>query len=223
MNLAVFDLDHTLLAGDSDHLWGEFLVELGAVDGAWYRAENERFYGEYRAGTLDMAAYLAFALKPLADHPMARLLAWRERFMAEKIAPIVAAGAPALLERHRAQGDTLLITSATNRFVTEPIAALLGVPHLLSTDPELRDGRYTGRVSGTPNFREGKVTRLRAWLQAQPAVRHISASSDSHNDLPLLGMAQSAVAVDPDDILRAEANRRGWPVISLREPPAALA
>jgi HAD superfamily hydrolase (TIGR01490 family) len=221
MNLAVFDLDHTLLAGDSDHLWGEFLVELGVVDGPWYRSENERFYQEYRAGTLDMDAYLAFALKPLADHDPADLRAWRQRFVTGKIEPIVAAGAPALLERHRAQGDTLLITTATNRFVTEPIAELLGVPHLLATDPELQGGRYTGRVSGTPNFRAGKVTRLRAWLGARTPTR-ITAYSDSLNDLPLLELAHQPVAVDPDPVLRAEAERRGWPVISLREPPAQL-
>lgn len=216
MNLAVFDLDHTLLAGDSDHLWGEYLVELGVVDGPWYRAENERFYGEYRAGTLDMSAYLAFALKPLADYEPAQLRAWRELFVAERIAPLIAPGAPVLLERHRAQGDQLVITTATNRFVTEPIAALLGIADLIATDPEQKDGRYTGRVQGLANFREGKVTRLQQWLDQQPRYAHITAYSDSRNDIPLLAMAHTAVAVDPDEALRAEAQARGWSTISLR-------
>lgn len=222
MNLAIFDLDHTLLAGDSDHLWGEFLVELGVVDGPWYRRENQRFYEEYRAGTLDIREFCAFALKPLADHEPGQLQQWHARFLREKIEPIIAPGAPALLERHRAQGDTLLITTATNRFVTEPIAKLLGVEHLIATDPEFSNGRYSGKVAGTPNFQEGKVDRLKLWLQSQPAFRHLTAYSDSRNDVPLLQLAHTAIAVDPDDVLRAEAQRRGWPVISLRTPPANL-
>ncbi|AXQ27433.1 HAD family hydrolase [Solimonas sp. K1W22B-7] len=224
MKLAVFDLDHTLLAGDSDYLWGQFLVEQGHVDAAAYERENRRFYEEYQAGTLDILQFCAFSLKPLSQHPMALLQEWRRQFLREKIEPIIAAGAPALLERHRAEGATLLITSATNRFVTEPIAALLGVPHLLATDPEIRDGRYSGQVAGLPNFQGGKVTRLREWLAAQPQpYTHMIAYSDSRNDIPLLEMAQQAVAVDPDDVLRAEAQRRGWQVISLREEPASAA
>lgn len=222
MKLAVFDLDHTLLAGDSDYLWGQFLVEQGRVDRSVYEAENQRFYAEYKAGTLDILKFCAFSLRPLSEHDSGTLQAWRRQFLREKIEPIIAPGAPALLERHRAEGATLLITSATNRFVTEPIAELLGVPHLIATDPEMRDGRYTGHVAGLPNFQGGKVTRLKEWLAGQPQrCTHMTAYSDSHNDIPLLEMANQAVAVDPDDVLRAEAQRRGWTVISLRSEPAS--
>lgn len=219
MRLAVFDLDHTLLAGDSDYLWGQFLVERGVVERESYERENERFYEQYKAGSLDMAAFCSFSLKPLAAYPLPQLRAWHAEFLRSKIEPVIAPGAPALLERHRAQGDTLLITTATNRFITEPIAALLGVEHLIATDPEIADGRYTGRVAGLPNFQAGKVTRLEAWLAGRPErFEHLSCYSDSRNDLPLLERADQAVAVDPDDVLRAEAQRRGWPVISLRAP-----
>lgn len=215
--LAVFDLDHTLLADDSDHLWGRWLVEQGVVDREHYARENERFYGLYTAGTLDIHEYAAFSLRPLVEQPIGKMLALRARFVSEWIAPIVARGTPALLERHRAQNDVLLITSATSRFITEPIAALLGVEHLLATDPEQRDGRYTGRIDGIPNFQGGKVRRLRDWLASQPApFTHITAYSDSRNDIPLLEEAHSAVAVDPDNVLRATADARGWQIISLR-------
>ena len=217
MRLAVFDLDHTLLAGDSDYLWGQFLVEQGRVDAAWYETENRRYYEAYVAGTLDIAAFAAFSMKPLADNEPSDLYAWREQFVREKIEPVVAAGTPELLERHRAQGDTLLITSATNRFVTEPIAQLLGIDHLIATDPEMKDGRYTGRLAGTANFQGGKVVRLQQWRAAQTQkYEHLTCYSDSRNDIPLLEMADIAVAVDPDATLKAEATRRGWPVISLR-------
>ena len=216
-NLAIFDLDHTLLDGDSDYLWGQFLVEQGRVDGESYERQNRVFYEQYHAGTLDIDAFASFSLAPLAAHETQELYALRQRFVREKIEPRVAPGAPALLRHHREQGDTLLITTATNRFITEPIAALLGVPHLLATDPEMIDGRYTGRITGHANFREGKVLRLREWLEHQRLQYGRSTCySDSHNDLPLLGFADTAVAVDPDPTLRAEAQRRGWAVISLR-------
>jgi len=222
MKLAVFDLDHTLLAGDSDYLWGQFLAEQGHVDRVAYEAENRRFYDEYQAGTLDILKFCAFSLRPLAEHAPETLKAWRRQFLREKIEPIIAPGATALLERHRAEGAILLITSATNRFVTEPIAELLGVPHLIATDPEISDGRYTGHVDGLPNFQGGKVTRLKDWLrQRAERCTYMTAYSDSRNDIPLLEMADCAVAVDPDEVLRAEAQRRGWAVISLLKPPAA--
>lgn len=221
MNLAIFDLDHTLLVGDSDYLWGRFLVDQGHVDGQTYERRNRVFYEQYLAGTLDMEEFCRFAFAPLTQNPLETLLRWREQFIRERIEPIVAPLAPALLERHRVQGDLLLITTATNRFITEPIAQLLGVETLIATDPEIVDGRYTGRLSGTPNFREGKVERLKAWLAQQPqAPQRISFYSDSHNDLPLLLLAHSPVAVDPDDQLRSIAIERGWPVISLRGDPA---
>lgn len=224
MHLAIFDLDHTLLADDSDYLWGRYMVEKGLVDGPTYEAQNEVFYRQYRDGTLDIHEFSRFSLAPLAAHPLAEMLALRTRFVKDKIEPVVAPLAPALLEKHRAQGHTLLIMTATNRFITEPIATLLGVDHLIATDPEFVDGRYTGRLTGIPNFRGGKVQRLDLWL-AQHGIEapHIHFYSDSHNDLPLLLRAHDAVAVDPDATLLAEATRRGWPVISLRGSPLSAA
>jgi HAD superfamily hydrolase (TIGR01490 family) len=217
--LAIFDLDQTLLDGDSDYLWGRFLVHHGLVDAAAYEAANQRFYEEYLAGTLDIYAFCRFSFAPLAANDLARLLALRARFVAEEIEPRVAIAAPALLERHRASGDTLIITTATNRFVTEPIARLLGVEHLIATDPEFVNGRYTGDVAGLPNFQRGKVERLHTWrTQHGQSFDRTICYSDSRNDLPLLEYVDEAVAVDPDDVLRGEAVRRGWAVISLRDP-----
>ena len=217
MRLAIFDLDHTLLAGDSDYLWGRYLVERGVVDSVEYERENQRHYDAYKAGTLDIAAFCAFSFGPLAAHEPAQLQAWRQEFVRTMIEPVIAPGAPRLLERHRAEGATLLITTATNSFVTAPIAELLGVPHLLATEPEMQAGRYTGRLAGEANFQQGKVNRLRAWLAAQPQrFTRLSCYSDSRNDLPLLEMADHAVAVDPDEVLRETAGQRGWPIISLR-------
>jgi len=217
VTLAIFDLDNTLLGGDSDYLWGKYLVAQDLVDGAHYERENQRFYDDYRAGTLDIYEFLNFALRPLAAIPLPRLLALRERFMQEQIAPIILPAARTLLDHHREQGDMLLIITATNRFVTEPIAAALGVEHLLATDPEMIDGRYTGRVAGTPTFREGKVQRLDQWLGQQGQnLADAWFYSDSHNDLPLLERVPHPVAVDPDDTLRVHAEAKGWPVISLR-------
>jgi HAD superfamily hydrolase (TIGR01490 family) len=223
MRLAIFDLDHTLLAGDSDHLWGEFMIEQGLVEAAGHKRQNDRFYADYLAGSLDIAAYTRFALEPLVRLGPARLLPLREQFVARVIDPIVAPAAPALLERHRIQGDELLIITATNRFITEPIAALLGVENLLATDGECVDGRYTGELAGIPCYREGKVRRLEQWLgERHERYDVITFYSDSHNDLPLLRHVQQPVAVDPDARLRAEAERAGWPIISLREPPPSL-
>lgn len=217
MNLAIFDLDNTLLAGDSDYLWGRFLIEQGLVDAESYERQNQIFYEQYSEGTLDIEEFSRFSMALLAAHALPELLAWREQFVREKIDPIVAPLAPALLEKHRMRGDELLITTATNHFIAEPIAALLGADALIATNPEFIDGRYTGRLSGTPNFREGKVARLEQWMHEQDIRQaHITFYSDSHNDLSLLLRADSPVAVDPDERLRAEAGRRGWPILSLR-------
>jgi HAD superfamily hydrolase (TIGR01490 family) len=217
MHLAIFDLDHTLLAGDSDHLWGEYLVAQKLVDGASYQRQNDRFYEEYKAGTLDIAAYTRFALEPLIRLGTEALLPLRARFIKDVIEPIIAPAAPALLERHRIQGDTLLIITATNRFITEPIADMLGVDDLLATDPEVVDGRYTGRIQGIPCYREGKPRRLAEWLAAQKEkYTHKVFYSDSHNDLPLLKAVEEPIAVDPDAELRTHASTHRWPVISLR-------
>ena len=218
MSLAIFDLDNTLLDGDSDYLWGQFLVERGLVDGAFYERENQRFYDQYRAGTLDIYEFLTFMLRPLASNPLAELLNWRAQFLEAKIRPILLPRAMELVKQHRTAGDTLLIITATNRFITEPIAEMLGVPNLLATEPEFLDGRYTGRPAGIPCFQQGKVKRLNAWLAA---TGHDLAGSwfysDSHNDLPLLSRVTYPVAVDPDEALAEYAQERGWPMISLRE------
>lgn len=217
MPLALFDLDNTLLDGDSDYLWGCFLAEHGIIDGESYQGENERFYELYLAGSLDIYEFLRFQLRPLATHSRAQLEQWRERFLADKIDPILLPKARELLDRHRRQGDELLIITATNRFITGPIAERYAVPHLLATEPEIRDGEYTGGVSGIPCFRDGKVARLEAWLAEQGTdLKGSWFYSDSHNDQPLLERVDNPVAVDPDDKLRALAHERGWPVISLR-------
>ena len=217
MSLAIFDLDNTLLGGDSDYLWGRFLAERGVVDGEAYERENHRFYLEYQAGTLDIHEFLAFSLRPLARTEPRRLAELRRDFMRELIEPIILPAARTLLADHRGRGHTLLIITATNRFVTEPIAQALGVDALLATDPELRDGRYTGRVSGTPCFREGKVERLHQWLgETGQNLAESWFYSDSQNDLPLLELVTRPAAVDPDQTLAAHAEQRGWPILTLR-------
>ncbi|WP_419307167.1 HAD family hydrolase [Chromohalobacter israelensis] len=218
MSLAIFDLDNTLLDLDSDHAWGEFLIEQGAVDATTYRDANERFYQQYQDGTLNIMAYLALALKPLAENTPEQLAAWHQQFMASKIEPHILTRGEELLARHRAKGDRLLIITATNRFITGPIAERLGVDDLIAVEPEIEAGHYTGRVVGTPSFREGKVERLDAWL-AEEDVTLDGAwfYSDSHNDLPLLERVDHPVAVDPDDALREAATQRGWRILSLRD------
>jgi HAD superfamily hydrolase (TIGR01490 family) len=218
VSLAIFDLDNTLIAGDSDYLWGQFLVDQGIVDRDAYENANARFYEEYKSGCLDIVEFLTFALSPLAAHPPERLYRWRETFIDVGIRPILLPAAQALIDKHRAIGDLPLIITATNGFVTTPIAALYGIEHLIATMPEFADGRYTGRFVGTPCFREGKVARLEEWL----AKHHFDLAgswfySDSHNDLPLLSRVAHPVAVDPDDTLAQHATENGWPVISLRE------
>ena len=217
MSLAIFDLDNTLLADDSDYLWGRFLVELGVVDADWYESENQRFYDAYNAGNLDIFEFLAFSLKPLAEHDMATLQTWHAQFMHDMIKPLILPRAQALVDEHRDKGDTLLIITATNRFVTEPIAAAFGIDNLLATDPEMIDGRYTGKVAGTPCFQEGKVTRLQDWLQNTHYTLDGSYFySDSRNDLPLLKMVSHPITVDADEALTAHATQAGWQQISLR-------
>ncbi len=218
MSLCIFDLDNTLIGGDSDYLWGEYLVEIGVLSGDDYQQQNERFYEDYQRGELDIYKFLAFALNPLATHPLAELLSWREDFIAQKIRPILLPRAAELIARNQASGHRLLIITATNRFITEPIAQLLGIDDLIATDPEF-DGRvYTGRPAGIPCFAEGKVTRLNAWLEEHALdLKDSRFYSDSHNDLPLLEKVTKAVAVDPDDHLRETAAARGWEIISLRD------
>jgi HAD superfamily hydrolase (TIGR01490 family) len=217
MALALFDLDNTLLDGDSDFLWGEFLVERGAVAGPAFSAANRRFYQQYLDGSLDIQEFHAYSLGLLAQHDPATLRAWRERFVAERIAPKLSADAHALVAKHRAAGDRLAIVTATNSFVTAPIAPLLGVPTLIGTDPEVdAGGRFTGRVAGVPAFRAGKVTRVLAWLGKDSGLLdRASFYSDSHNDLPLLERVAHPVVVNADPELAAIAAARGWPTSNL--------
>jgi HAD superfamily hydrolase (TIGR01490 family) len=220
MELALFDLDNTLLAGDSDYEWAQFLIDRGVLDRATYEAANDRFYEQYKAGTLDIYEFLDFQLAPLARYPRAQLDAWHAEFMATKIRPMIGAPARGLVAKHLGAGHLCAIVTATNSFVTAPIAREFGVPHLIATEPEAHDGAFTGKVAGIPSFRAGKVARLEQWLGAmERPLESFAASwfySDSHNDLPLLELVRHPVAVDPDDPLRAVAAERGWPVISLR-------
>lgn len=217
MGIALFDLDNTLIAGDSDYLWGCFLVEQGIVDGAAYESANRRFYDQYKIGELDIFEFLDFQLRPLAEHDPAQLEHWRDQYIEEKIVPILLPKARELIDRHRTSGDTLAIITATNRFITAPIAGLYGIDHLLATEPQQREGRYTGKVVGTPCFQDGKVTVLESWLKETGHTLDDSwFYSDSHNDLPLLNRVRRPHAVDPDEILEVHARQQGWPVISLR-------
>jgi len=217
MPLAIFDLDNTLIGGDSDYLWGQHLVQIGVVDGVAYEAANAQFYADYRSGCLDIEAFLRFALRPLAEYEMQDLLRWRAEFVVRYIEPIILNAARALIARHRAAGDKLLIITATNAFVTAPIAERLGIAQLIATEPELVDGRYTGAVAGTPAFQHGKVQRLEHWLREHgESLAGSHFYSDSINDLPLLERVDHPTAVDPDPRLEALARERGWPVLSLR-------
>ena len=217
MKLVLFDLDNTLLAGDSDFEWAQFLIGQGVLDREIYEARNQEFYDHYKAGTLDILEFLDFQLKPLSRHPRTVLDAWHREFMARKIMPMIRDSARALVERHR--GDVQVVITATNSFVTAPIAREFGIEHLIATEPEQRDGEFTGRVAGVPCFREGKVARLESWLaQQNRTMASFDESrfySDSLNDLPLLSRVTHPVAVDPDATLRAHAANHGWPIISL--------
>ncbi|HQR50763.1 MAG TPA: HAD family hydrolase [Methylophilaceae bacterium] len=221
MHLALFDLDNTLLAGDSDFEWAEFLIEHGVLDRELYQARNAQFYADYKAGTLDIHAFLEFQLKPLSTHPRAQLEEWHALYMEKKVRPMMTTKSRALVEQHRNNGDLLVIITATNSFVTGPIAREFGVEHLIGTTPEETGGQFTGRVSGIPSFKEGKITRLNQWLEGRgQSLRSFETScfySDSLNDLPLLKLVDRPVAVNPDQTLRAHAEQMGWPIISLRE------
>jgi HAD superfamily hydrolase (TIGR01490 family) len=220
MRLALFDLDNTLLAGDSDYEWGQFLVDRGVLEREAYESLNRAYYEQYAAGTLDIHEFLGFALRPLAAHEPADLGRWHAEFMQDRIRPMIGAPARGLVRQHQQAGDLCAIITATNSFVTRPIAREFGVEHLIATEPESRNGRFTGRVAGTPCFREGKVKRLEEWLAGRGRrlgdFAESTLYSDSHNDLPLLERVSRPVAVDPDETLAARAQERGWAVISLR-------
>ncbi len=217
MTLAIFDLDHTLINGDSDYLWGEYMVEKGIVEEQEYRQRNLVFYQDYQRGKLDNDTYLAFALEPLTRYSLDELYAWRADFIEQWIRPIIVGGAEGLLRKHREEGHELLIISATNLFITEPIAALFGVPTILSTEPEIVDNRYTGRYLGTPTYQQGKVIVLEAWL-AETGHDLVGSYfySDSINDLALLERVENPVVVHPDAELKSIAEKRDWRIIDLR-------
>jgi HAD superfamily hydrolase (TIGR01490 family) len=217
MALAIFDLDNTLLGGDSDHAWGEFACEQGLVNAAEFAVLNDAFYADYQAGKLDIHAYLRHALSPLIGQSEETINRWHRQFMGEKVEAMILPAAIDLVEQHRQQGDVLLVITATNRFIAEPIIKRFGIAHLIASEGEIVNGVYTGEGSGTPSYSAGKVTRLQQWMQTRGFDLAGSCFySDSHNDIPLLSEVERAIAVDPDEKLRAHANKLGWPVISLR-------
>lgn len=223
MRLAIFDLDNTLIAGDSDHAWGEFMVAEGMVDPQVYKEANDQFYADYERGELDLEAYLSFSLEPLTRYSLEQLSELHDKFLQQVVEPMMLPKAKALLQQHRDQGDYLLIITSTNGFITKPIGKALGVDDILATDAEIIDGRYTGKMTGIPCFQAGKITRLQQWLDhAESQGFHGDMEdcyfySDSLNDLPLMLEVKNPVAVDPDDALRAHAEEADWSIISLRD------
>ncbi len=220
MNLALFDLDNTILAGDSDYNWSRFLIQEGYLDGAIHAEKNEKFYADYKAGTLDIYAFVEFQFKPLARNPRTVLNQLLKKYVEEVIKPMITEKARVLVKRHQEEGDLIIVITATNSFITKPIAELFGIENLIGTDPEEKEGEFTGKVSGLPSFKEGKVTRLEAWLKGKNlSLASFEKSyfySDSHNDLPLMQKVTHPVAVDSDDVLSEYAKSKGWPQISLR-------
>ncbi len=217
MKLAIFDLDNTLIGGDSDYLWGQFLCEHGYLESKSHSLQHERYYQDYKAGHLDIHKFLEFQLQPLAGVEPDILVKLRAQYLEEKITPVLLDKSRELIADHQQQGHVLLIITATNRFITEPIAGLLGINNLIASDAEIIDGRYTGKAAGIPSYAEGKVTRLQAWLEEHHyQLDETWFYSDSHNDLPLLRIVDHPMAVDPDEILRDEAKKLNWPIISLR-------
>jgi len=220
LNLALFDLDNTILAGDSDYNWSRFLIQEGYLDGAIHAEKNEKFYEDYKAGTLDIYAFVEFQFKPLARNPRIVLNQLLKKYVEEVIKPMITEKARALVKRHQDEGDLIIVITATNSFITKPIAELFGIENLIGTDPEEKEGEFTGKVSGLPSFKEGKVTRLEAWLKGKnlslASFENSYFYSDSHNDLPLMQKVTHPVAVDSDDVLSEYAKSKGWPQISLR-------
>ncbi len=217
MNLAIFDLDNTLLGGDSDYAWGEFLIARDLVEQDAYRKANDQFYQDYLDGKLDIIDYQTFCLSAIKNRPLKQILAWRKDFIRSQITPLLLPKAMALIEKHKAAHEQLIIITATNRFITEPIAQLMGIDTLIATEPEFDGQQYTGRVVGTPCYQEGKITRLEEWMKQNDAALNGSFFySDSHNDIPLLEVVDHPVAVDPDKTLEMHAESKNWPIISLR-------
>lgn len=218
--IALFDLDFTLLGGDATYEWIHFLIDIGVLDRDVHEAELERFYEEYDAGMLDIRAFLHFDFRPLASHPRAQLEQWRERYLAQVVAPMILPKSLELVAWHEARGDLTAIITAANSFVATPIARMFGVQHILASEPECKDGEFTGRIEGIPCFHEGKVIRLDAWLASRGQALADFAESyfygDSQSDVPLMEKVTHPVAVEPDEALAEIARRRNWPIISLR-------
>ena len=219
-NLALFDLDNTLLAGDSDYNWSLFLISEGLLDAKTHHDRNEQFYLDYKNGTLDIVAFLKFQLQPLSQHKRVFLDALHDKYMETVIRPMMTIKAQALVNKHKAANDLCIIITATNSFVTKPIATAFGIDHLIGTEPEIINGEYTGGVSGVPSFQEGKVTRINQWLESRGQHSNDFEKSyfysDSHNDLPLMKLVTNPVVVDADEILTTYAQEHAWPQISLR-------
>ena len=216
--LAIFDLDNTLINGDSDHGWGEFLVEQGLVDKQYYQDKNDYYLQQYQLGQLDIHEYLEFSLQALTQFTQEELSKLHNTFMQDKILPLISNKSRQLIAKHRAQGDYLLIITATNLFVTEPIAKELAMDDIIATEPEVINGQYTGKVAGIPSFQDGKVKRLTTWLEKTGlSLQGSYFYSDSRNDLPLLELVDHPVVVDADDTLLAHAKQHDWPIISLRD------
>ena len=216
MALSLFDLDNTLLAGDSDYEWGRFLVTKGLVDEAYYEAENNRFYEQYKQGTLNIYEFSAFSFQPLAERSMEELEQLHKEFMEQIIRPMIGERAQALVDEHKEQGDLVMVITATNSFITKPIVQAFGIEHLLATEPKIINNRYTTEIDGTPCFHEGKVQRLESWLtENNMSLQDSCFYSDSINDLPLLEKVDRPVAVNPDEKLAALAQQKNWESISL--------
>ncbi len=219
-NLALFDLDNTLLAGDSDYNWSLFLISEGLLDAKTHFERNEQFYADYKNGCLDIVAFLKFQLQPLSQHPKKFLDELHLKYMQKVIKPMMTVKAQDLIDKHKAAGDLCVVITATNSFVTKPIATAYGIEHLIGSDPEIVNGEYTGGVTGVPSYKEGKVTRINLWLAERgKKLSDFEKSyfySDSHNDLPLMKLVTNPVAVDADEILTAYAQEQAWLQISLR-------
>ena len=218
MALALFDLDNTLLCGDSDHGWGDFLVSLGVVDAAVYAHQNEKFYADYKKGQLNIQEYSRFAFQVLQQYPLSQLKTWRKTFVQTIIKPMMTKKGQELINIHRDRGDVVVIITATNSFVTRPIADAFGVDQLIATEPVMIKGQYKAEIDGTPCYQEGKVIKLNAWLEAEnQSLEGSCFYSDSHNDIPLLQIVSKPVAVDPDETLLQVAVENGWQITSFRE------
>ncbi|MBP0591015.1 HAD family hydrolase [Paraburkholderia sp. LEh10] len=225
-NLALFDLDHTLIPTDSDHEWGRFMVKLGIVDAESFARENDRFFADYKAGKLDIHAYLVAMLTPLAKYPRSQLKDWHDQYMHEVIKPAIVPAAMELVRKHRDAGDLCCMVTATNEFITAPIAEAFGVEKLIACEVETIDGHpasaYTGLPKGTPSYREGKIVRTEEWLASLGKTwsdfERSYFYSDSHNDIPLLEKVTDPIATNPDDTLRAHAQKQGWRILELFQP-----